>query len=136
MGIPQDAILVSLGEIASACDHGLVGVPVEQDDLRHAITYIRNLYGRTVEQHQLIQDYCHQLGLPTVVQALPEEPLDLVVSNLQQISAQCGVGGVLDPAWGDNARQAVEYIGNLRKVISDWQGIIKRLDEELRDGTH
>lgn len=134
--IPQDIILHNLNMISLACDSGVAGTLEEQSELRQAITYIRNLYGRTVEQHQEIYDYCHQLGLPNVVQLLPEEPFNLVICNLQAISAQCGVQGLLLPEWGDWCRQAVEYIDNLRQVISDWQGIIKRLDENLRDGTH
>ncbi len=134
--IPQDIILHNLNMISLACDSGVTGTLKEQSQLRQAITYVRNLYGRTVEQHQEIADYYRRLGLGTAFRPLPEEPFDLVVGNLQTISAQCGIQGVLSPEWGDWCRQAVTYIDNLRQVISDWQRIIKQLDENLHDGNH
>ncbi len=139
MSIPQDVILVNLRDVAGACDLGLIGRLVDQSDLRQAITYIRNLYGRTVSQGDEIRDYAHRLGLANDFGQqfrLPEEPFDLVVGNLQKVSAQCGAQGVLSAEWGDEVRQAVEYIGNLRQVIADWQRVIKNLYEQLNDGTH
>ncbi len=132
MPTPQDAILRNLQIIAIDCADGLHGTKLEQQELRQAITYVRNLYGRTVDQHAEIQDYCHQLGLPTEVQALPEGPFSDVVSNLQELSFQCGRQGVLLPEWSHWVSQALEYIGNLRNTIADWQRIIKDLDDRLR----
>ncbi len=139
MSIPQDKILVNLETIGQACNASQVGTLEEQQELRQAITYIRNLYGRTVEQGDEIRDYAHRLGLPNDYGQqfrLPEEPLDLVVGNLQVVSRQCGNLDVLSPEWGDWCRQAAEYIGNLRQVISDWQKIIKQLYNNLNDGNH
>jgi hypothetical protein len=130
---PQDQILANLAAIAIACDSDDIGTPPEQVQLRQAITYVRNLYGRTLEQHQEINQYLLRLALPTnsMGQALPEEPRDLVVGNLQTVSRQCGIHGTLLPEWGDNLRQAVEYIGNLRQVIANQKQIIKQLDQQL-----
>ncbi len=139
MSIPQDVILSNLNDIADVCDGMSAGTLTEQTELRQAITYIRNLYGRTVSQGDDIRYTAHRLGLANDFGQkfrLPEEPFDLVVGNVQKVSAQCGAQGVLDSAWGDEVRQAVEYIGNLRQVISDWQKVLEELNEQLNDGTH